>query len=65
MTPEKLFNDIQAYCQANGDEALVKKYSRYFKDGYDAYGLNHDKIVSKVKSVLDTPGADLDYIIEF
>jgi 3-methyladenine DNA glycosylase AlkD len=32
--------EIRAYCEAHADPALVKKYSRYFKEGYDAYGVS-------------------------
>ena len=39
MKAEELYKDIRQYCKANADEAVVKKYSRFFKEGYDAYGL--------------------------
>jgi hypothetical protein len=31
--------EIRAFCEANADPAVVTKYSRYFKEGYDAYGV--------------------------
>ena len=40
---EEKFNVIRQFCQANIDEATIKKYSRYFKEGYDAYGLGREK----------------------
>lgn len=36
---ESLFKELNHYCKDHADEAMVKKYSRYFKDGYNAYGL--------------------------
>ncbi len=36
--------DVRAFCTANADAEVVKKYSRYFKEGYDAYGLDNDKM---------------------
>ncbi len=36
--------DVRAFCTANADAEVVKKYSRYFKEGYDAYGLDKDKM---------------------
>jgi 3-methyladenine DNA glycosylase AlkD len=33
-------DEIRAYCEAHADPALVRKYSRYFKEGYDAYGVS-------------------------
>ena len=63
MTPEELFNDIHAYCQANSNEAIVQKYSRYFKEGYDAFGLTHEQNTVKVNMLLDNQGVDLDLVI--
>jgi 3-methyladenine DNA glycosylase AlkD len=39
MMLEKKLGVIRKFCQANADEAIVKKYAWYFKEGYDAYGL--------------------------
>jgi 3-methyladenine DNA glycosylase AlkD len=39
---ETIFKSIRAYCEANADDAVVKKYSRYFTEGYDAYGLSKE-----------------------
>ena len=39
MTPGEIFDDINRYGQANQNDALVQKYLRYFKEGYDAWGL--------------------------
>ncbi len=40
MTETK-FKQIQEFCTKNADAAIVKKYSRYFKDGYKGYGIDH------------------------
>lgn len=32
MNANKLFEEIRSYCQSNSNDAIVKKYSRYFKD---------------------------------
>ena len=52
MKAEELYKDIRQYCKANADEAVVKKYSRFFKEGYDAYGLTREKLEEKVNSIL-------------
>jgi len=31
--------EIQDFCKANANSSVVEKYSRYFKDGYDGYGI--------------------------
>lgn len=48
MKATELCEEIRSYCRANADEAVVKKYSRYFKEGYDAYGVSRDKFEEKV-----------------
>jgi 3-methyladenine DNA glycosylase AlkD len=40
LTSDQLVKTIRSFCKANGDPAIVKKYSRFFKEGYDAYGLD-------------------------
>jgi len=52
MKPQDLYDDIIAYCVANQSEAIVKKYSRYFKEGYDAYGLSHELFESKIEDLI-------------
>lgn len=52
MTAQELFNYIREYCICNADEANVAKYSRYFKEGYDAYGLSQKMIEDKAKLIL-------------
>jgi 3-methyladenine DNA glycosylase AlkD len=36
---EVLVKVIRSFCKANSNPAIVKKYSRFFKEGFDAYGL--------------------------
>jgi len=64
MTPINLFNDIQIYCKANANETLVKKYSRFFKEGYDAYGLSQELIQSKVDDIVKVQNVDFSTIIK-
>jgi 3-methyladenine DNA glycosylase AlkD len=33
------FKEIQEFCIKNSDPAIVAKYSKYFKDGYNGYGI--------------------------
>jgi 3-methyladenine DNA glycosylase AlkD len=40
MTPDKLFNEIRAFCKKNADDRIVQKYAKYFIEGYDAYGVD-------------------------
>ena len=63
MKPIKLYEDIRKYCQANADEAIVRKYSRYFKEGYDAYGLTKEKIEDKVDSILNDKNVNMKLVL--
>jgi len=47
MTAEKLAKEIRKFCEKNADEKTVKKYARYFVEGYDAYGINPKLIESQ------------------
>ena len=65
ITPNALHSDIISFCKAHADEALVKKYSRYFKEGgYDAYGVSYALLQDKVKSILENPEIDLAFVMK-
>jgi 3-methyladenine DNA glycosylase AlkD len=64
MTPTALFNDIRFYCTANADDELVEKYSRYFRGGYDAYGLSLDQLEEKVLDILEAETTTFDLILK-
>jgi len=66
MTPtEQLHSEIKQFCQLNANEELVKKYSRYFKEGgYDAYGVTYELMQDKAKEILERPGVDLDFVMQ-
>jgi hypothetical protein len=64
-TPAQLHAEIIAFCKSHADEALVKKYSRYFKEGgYNAYGVSYQLLQEKVKEILARPGIDLDFVMK-
>ena len=49
---EEIVKNIRDYCIANANPELVKKYSRYFKEDYDAYGLSSEQMQTKTASLL-------------
>ena len=63
MKPIELYEDIRKYCSANADEAIVRKYSRYFKEGYDAYGLTKERIEDKVDSILSDKSVNMRLVL--
>lgn len=46
--------EIIEFCNSNRDEAVIKKYSRYFKEGYDAYGIDSKILESQKTKWLDS-----------
>ena len=56
-------NEIRTFCKSNSNPDIIKKYSRYFKGGFDGYGIEQkifenqrDKWIEKWKNemTLDT-----------
>jgi 3-methyladenine DNA glycosylase AlkD len=47
MEIESLIKEIRKKLNANANPALVKKYSRYFVEGYDAYGVDLKELRSE------------------
>jgi len=64
MTPLELFTEIRQFCEVNSDPAVIEKYSRYFKEGYDAYGISKEKFICKTKSLIADESVDLDLIVQ-
>lgn len=55
--------EIKEFCEKNMDAAVVKKYSRYFVEGYDAYGVagklleaEHALLIKKYRAELGLAG---------
>jgi 3-methyladenine DNA glycosylase AlkD len=36
----KKVSEIRDFCVRNSNQAIIEKYSRYFKDGFDGYGID-------------------------
>jgi 3-methyladenine DNA glycosylase AlkD len=64
MTNEELAHEIKSYCLANADPINVTRYSRYFKGGYNGYGLTTQQILDKSKELLSNKDVDLHLVFE-
>ncbi|MFB3906499.1 MAG: DNA alkylation repair protein [Acidobacteriota bacterium] len=56
-------SEMRAFCQANADRAVVARYAKYFKEGYDGYGIDReiweqhaDRICEKYRGELGLGG---------
>ncbi|TAL70676.1 MAG: hypothetical protein EPN82_01770 [Bacteroidetes bacterium] len=53
MELNKIVKEIRDFLKKNANEAIVKKYSRYFKDGYDGYGIEQEIFIQKKEEWLN------------
>lgn len=60
MAIEKIKRDIRRFLKANADQAIVKKYAKYFKEGYDPYGVAFEKLDAKINEWFDICRKELD-----
>lgn len=62
---EKLVGEVKQFCAEHGNPAIVKKYSIYFKDGYNAYGVADEIISPQRKAWLEEHKANgLDWFLD-
>ena len=64
MTPQEIYDQIHAFGMANSNSANVEKYQRYFKEGYDAYGLAAGLVDTTVKEIAAMPGMTPEMLSE-
>jgi 3-methyladenine DNA glycosylase AlkD len=63
MKQDELYQEIHEFCHLNINEANIKKYSRYFRDGFDSYGLSIEKMDEITNIVLVEKKIDLNLAI--
>ncbi len=64
MTNQELFDRIRRFCKANADEKNVQKYLRYFKEGYNGYGVSVSAFENEISSLMDSGQVSLKLICE-
>lgn len=45
---QKIEREIRRFLKANADKAVITKYAKYFKEGYDPYGVAGEKLHPKI-----------------
>ncbi len=53
MDIKAIHQEIKDFCESNQNPEIVKKYSRYFKEGYQGYGLEKGLLEGKIQEILD------------
>ena len=64
MNNEELINDIRQYCQENENRENALKYTRYFKEAPDSYGLSQPQMNEKAKQLLKEKSLTLDTVLK-
>jgi 3-methyladenine DNA glycosylase AlkD len=64
MKTVEIISEFQEFCRQNQDPVMVEKYKRYFKDGYDAWGLANGMATAKAKEMISRPGMSLEVALE-
>lgn len=58
MNASDIVREVRSLFEKESDRSIADKYSRYFVEGYDPYGVSAEVIVAKVKEVIGR-GIDL------
>lgn len=64
ISASEIFSQMQQYGEENRNPARVEKYSRYFKEGYDAFGLDEGLLDQKVDWLVEQPGISYGMVLE-
>lgn len=64
ISAAEIFSQMQQYGEENRNPARVEKYSRYFKEGYDAFGLDEGMLDQKVEWLMEQPGISYELALE-
>lgn len=43
------FKEIRNFCEENSDPEIIKKYQKYFKTGYDGYGIDDKAFIRQIE----------------
>lgn len=46
---QEIKQDMRIFLMKNADKKVIRKYARYFKEGYDPYGVAPEKLSAKIK----------------
>jgi len=46
---EPKIKEIRNFCETNSDPEIIKKYQKYFKEGYDGYGIDDKVFKSQIE----------------
>ena len=53
MDQNLIIKEVRDYLKQNSDKKLIEKYARFFKEGYDSYGISTEIFNSLLKTMLE------------
>ena len=45
--------EIREFCETNSDPEIIKKFQKYFKEGYDGYGIDKNVAEKQITSWIE------------
>ncbi len=64
MNSSEIFREIRDFCLQHADPKIIQKYSRYFREGYQAYGVAQEVQDLKVKELNMRKDMDLTAVLQ-
>ncbi len=64
MTKHELAENIRNYCMAHANQDNVRKYSRYFKEGYHGFGLTAQQVKDISKELVNSKTFDINTVVQ-
>lgn len=64
MTATEFATKITSYCIANTNEANARRYDRFFKEGFNGYGITTENVTLIIKELLSDKSLKPETVIE-
>jgi len=64
MNAKELAEKITSYCIANANEENARRYDRFFKEGYDGYGITTENVTKLLSELLSDKSLKPETVIE-
>jgi len=64
MTKHELAENIRIYCVTHANPDNIKKYSRFFKEGYHGYGLTNQQVKDISKELVNSKKFEINLVLQ-
>ncbi len=56
---EEKIKEIREFCELNSDQKIIAKYSKYFKEGFDGFGIDSKVLKKQIESWIEEWGNEM------